>query len=244
MIQGGNDLLPRAFARQLSEKIHYGTQVVRIEQHARGVQVVFLRAGSPQKITADYVICAIPFAVLKQVEIAPQFSPGKQKAIDELAYTSVAGVLMQSGRKVWVDQGLSGEAYTDLPVMLVAEATSNQPGRRGILFSNMTGPQARRVTSMTERERITFTLKTTEQLFPGLSQHFEGGVSKCWDEDEWARGGYAWFKPGQMFSLMPHIARPEGRVHFAGEHTSSWPGYMQGALESGARAAREIERAP
>lgn len=65
----------------------------------------------------------------------------------------------------------------------------------------------------------------------------------CWDEDEWARGGYAWFKPGQIFSLMPYIARPEGRVHFAGEHTSAWPGYMQGALESGVRAAGEIERA-
>jgi monoamine oxidase len=244
MIKGGNDLLPQAFAHQLSEKIQYGAQVVRIEQDSRGVQVVFLRADTPsQSIRADYVICAIPFSVLKQVEVVPQFSPQKRKAIEELQYTSVARVLMQSGRKVWVDQGLSGEAYTDLPVMLVAEATSNQQGRRGILFANMTGPQARRLTSMPERERLNFTVKTTEQLFPGLSQHFEGGLSKCWDEDEWARGGYAWFKPGQIFSLMPAIARAEGRVHFAGEHTSAWPGYMQGALESGIRAAREIERA-
>jgi monoamine oxidase len=81
-----------------------------------------------------------------------------------------------------VDQGLSGEAATDLPVMLVAEATSNQPGPRGILFSNMTGSQARRVTAMRERERISFTLQTTEQLFPGISRHFEGGISKCWDD--------------------------------------------------------------
>lgn len=68
-------------------------------------------------------------------------------------------------------------------------------------------------------------------------------MSKCWDEDEWSRGAYAWFKPGQMISLMPYIARPEGRVYFAGEHTSAWFGFMQGALESGIRAAREIEQA-
>ena len=243
MIKGGNDLLPRAFAHRLADKIHHGTPVVKIEHDARGVRVVFLQFDTPQKVTADYVICAIPFSTLKRVEVVPQFSPEKQRAIEELPYTSVARVLIQTRRRFWVDEGLSGEAATDLPVMWVAEATSNQQGPRGILLSNITGPQARRVTAMRARERISFTLQTTEQLFPGISQHFEGGISKCWDEDEWARGGYAWFKPGQMASLMPYIARPEGRVHFAGEHTSAWFGYMQGALESGARAPREIERA-
>jgi monoamine oxidase len=242
--QGGNDLLPRAFAHRLADKIHHGTPVVKIDHDARGVRVVFLQFDTPQKVTADYVICAIPFSTLKRVEVVPQFSPEKQRAIEELPFTSVASVLIQTRRRFWVDEGLSGEAATDLPVMWVAEATSNQQGPRGVLLSNITGPQARRVTAMRERERISFTLQTTEQLFPGISQHFEGGISKCWDEDEWARGGYAWFKPGQMTSLMPYIARPEGRVHFAGEHTSAWFGYMQGALESDARAAREIERAP
>jgi monoamine oxidase len=243
MIKGGNDLLPQAFAHRLADKILYGTPVKRIEQDSREVRVMFLQSETLQKITGDYVICTIPFSVLKQVEVVPNFSPEKKKAIEELRYTSVARVLLQCRKKFWVDEGLSGEAATDLPVMLIAEATSNQHGSRGILFSNMTGPQARQISAMRERERISFTLNTTEQLFPGISQHFEGGISKCWDEDEWARGGYAWFKPGQMSSLMPYIARPEGRVHFAGEHTSAWPGYMQGALESGNRAAQEIERA-
>ncbi len=217
---------------------------MRIEHDAREARVVFLQSGTPQMMTTDYVICAIPFSTLKHVEVVPRFSPGKQKAIAELPYTSVARVFMQSRRRFWVDEGLSGEAATDLPVMLTFEATSHQEGRRGILFCNTVGPQARQITAMAERERISFTLRTTEQLFPGISQHFEGGMSKCWDEDEWSRGAYAWFKPGQMTSLMPHIAQPEGRIHFAGEHTSKWFGFMQGALESGTRAAQEIERAP
>jgi monoamine oxidase len=244
MIKGGNDLLPRGFASRLADKIHYNTPVIRIKHDAREVRVVFLQSDATREIMANYAICAIPFSTLKAIEVVPPFSPEKQKAIEELSYTSVARVLIQSRKKFWVDEGLSGEAYTDLPVMLVAEATSNQQGPRGILFANMTGPQARRVAGMREPERISFTLQTTEQLFPGIGQHFEGGISKCWDEDQWARGGYAWFKPGQLVSLMPSIARPEGRVHFAGEHASAWPGFMQGALESGVRAAREIERAP
>src|SRR2546430_12324154 len=79
-----------------------------------------------------------------------------------------------------------------------------------------------------------------ERIFPGIREDFERGVSKSWDQDPWARGAFAYLRPGQMLSLLPHLARPEGRVHFAGEHTSPWSGWMQGALDSGLRAAREI----
>lgn len=239
----GNDHLPKAFAQRLGKRILYGTPVVRIEHNSRSVRAVFLQSGTPQTMTADYLICAIPFSTLKSVEIVPRFSPAKEGAIRELPYTSVARVFMQSRTRFWVDEGLSGEAATDLPIMLTFEATSHQQGDRGILFSNTIGPQARRLTAMADSERIKFALRTAEQLFPGMTKNFEGGTSKCWDEDKWSRGAYAWFKPGQMTSLMPYIARPEGRIYFAGEHTSRWFGFMQGALESGVRAAGEIERA-
>jgi monoamine oxidase len=76
-----------------------------------------------------------------------------------------------------------------------------------------------------------------------VRREFEVGATKCWDEDEWARGAYAWYRPGQMSTLLPHVARAEGRIHFAGEHASSTFGWMQGAIESGNRAAREINDA-
>jgi monoamine oxidase len=69
-------------------------------------------------------------------------------------------------------------------------------------------------------------------------------VTKCWDEDEWARGVASYYKPGQFSSPLPHVARPEGRIHFAGEHTSVWiGGWMQGVLESGYRVARQVNAA-
>jgi monoamine oxidase len=76
-----------------------------------------------------------------------------------------------------------------------------------------------------------------------MAENFEGGASKAWEEDPWARGAYTSLGVGQMFGLMPHVARPEGRIYFAGEHASAWHGWMQGALESGNRAAREINAA-
>lgn len=63
-------------------------------------------------------------------------------------------------------------------------------------------------------------------------------------KDEWARGASAYYKPGQFSSLHPHVSKPEGRIYFAGEHTSVWiDGWMQGALESGNRVANEINSA-
>lgn len=242
-IKGGTDLLPKALGAHLSQKIHYGAPVVKIENGARGVSVTFLQAGGNVTIAADYLVCAIPFTLLREIEISRPFSPEKQQAIKELPYTSVARVYLQSRREFWNDEGLGVSAYTDLPVMAIINSTLNQPGTRGILESYSAGERARAATAMKESERISFTLEQVEKVYPLIRKNFEGGASVCWDEDRWARGAYAWFKPGQMSELLPHIARAEGRIHFAGEHTSDWPGWMQGALQSGHRAAREINGA-
>lgn len=242
-IRGGTDALPKAFATRLADKIHFGSPVVRIEHVASGVKVACLQGGTHRTLTADHLVCAMPFSVLKRIEIAPGFSREKQMAIEQLQYTSVARVYVQTKKRFWFDEGLSGNASTDLPVMGVYERTINQAGVRGILESYAAGQQARRVTAMKDSERVLGALDGMKKVFPSIGEYFEGGASKCWDEDEWSRGAYIWFKPGQMSSLMPHIARAEGRVHFAGEHASTSPGWMQGALESGNRVAREINDA-
>ena len=244
VIKGGSDLLPKAFAVRLDHNIRYGVPVVRIDHGAERVRVTFLQAGRQQTMAADHLICAIPFSVLKRIETFPRFSPAKQQALNELLYASVTRIYLQSRKRFWIDEGVRGHAGTDLPIMRVLAHPLYQPGTRGILEANVFGPGGRRVTAMEESERISFALKYMEKVHPGIRENFEGGTSKSWDEDEWARGAYTWFKPGQMSSLLPHIARPEGRVHFAGEHTSAWSASMEGALESGNRAAKEVNEAP
>ncbi len=243
-IEGGNDLLPKAFAARLSERIRYGATAVRIEHDAQGVQVVFLQAGRHHTCAGDYLICAVPFSVLRQVEVSPPFSPGKQKAIRELPYFSAARVSMQFRKRVWLDlaRGWDRDAG-DLPIQTIVDATHFQPGSRGILQTYTGGPEARRLMELGESERICFTLEQMENIIPEIRQYFEGGISKLWDEDPWARGASSWYKPGQMSELWPHVPGPEGRVHFAGDHTSAWIRWMQGALESGNRAAREVSEA-
>lgn len=243
-IKGGTDLLPKAFAARLSEKIRYGKPVIRIEQTAESVKAVFLSAGSYHTMTGDYLICAVPFSVQNNIEAAPAFSAGKQRAIEQLPYLSGSKIFLQSRTRFWAGEGLSGFVTTDLPIGQVWDMTYQQPGSRGILQAFPISIHSRRITGMSESERIQFALAQVETIYPGMRENFEGGVTKCWDADEWARGVSAFYKPGQFSSLYPHVARPEGRIHFAGEHTSIWvDGWMQGALESGERVAREVNGA-
>lgn len=242
-IRGGTDLLAKAFADRLAGRIRYESPVVRIEPGEASASVVVGRDGQHQRLTADHVVCTIPFSVLRQIDVSPSFSPQKQRVIEELPYTSIARVYLQFKRKIWTTENLYVTAATDLPIKWLFEHTVNQPGPRGILEAQAAGVEGRRVTRMTEGERIQFALDHVERVFPGIRSDFERGTSKAWDEDPWARGAFAYFRPGQMLSLLPHIARVEGRVHFAGDHTSPWSAWMQGALESGLRAAREINEA-
>ncbi len=244
-IQGGSDLLPRAFAARLREKICYGAAAVKIAHGPQQVQAVFGQAGSHQTLEADHMICTVPFPVLRQIEISPPLSAEKREVIHRLQYASVTRVFLQSRKRFWAEGGVDGNAYTDLPIMQVQEHPifREEAGKRGILEAHIRGPRAQEVDSLEEGARIRFVLEEMERVHPGFGRQYEGGISKSWDRDPWAQGAYSWFRPGQMTSWLPIIKQPEGRLHFAGEHTSVLPATMEGALESGVRAAREVHEA-
>ena len=92
---------------------------------------------------------------------------------------------------------------------------------------------------MTEEDRIAAAFDQARRIFPEFTAAFEGGVSKAWGLDPWQRGSFALHTPGQI-GYITTLREPEGRIHFAGEHTSHWTGWMQGALDSARRVVREI----
>ena len=240
VIRGGSDTLPRALAARLADKIRYGCAALRIEQNERGVRVVFTQSGTEQTIAADYVICATPFSVLRNVEFWPPVTREKQQAIARLGNTSVVRVFLQTRKRFWLDEGLSGAATTDLPLMTAYDKNFYQPGTRGVLEAYVAGERARKLAAMNADDRFNFAVSQMQMIHPSIREHLEGGTSVCWDSEPWSRGAYAWFRPGEMTTMMPHIATPEGRIHFAGDHTSPAPGWMNGALQSGNRVAREV----
>jgi monoamine oxidase len=236
VIRDGSDALPKAFAAALGDRVRYDVPVVRLEHSARAVTVATAR----ERFNADYAICTLPFSVLRGVEVSPPFSPAKRVAIEELRYTSVLRICLQFKRKIWTAEQLYFLTTTDLPLTWMYEQTINQPGARGILEAQAVGPHARRLAAMPEVERIKFALSQLERIFPGAGAAYERGTSVAWDVEPWARGAFAYFAPHQLSMMQPVLARPEGRVLCAGDHTSAWPGWMQGALASGLAAAQAV----
>jgi len=241
-IKGGNDLLPKAFAAKLSDKIHYGSPVVRIEQDSSKVRAIALQSGTHQAFEGDRLICTIPFPVLRKVEINPPFSELKRKAIAELAYDTITRVLLQCRTRYWEKNGNNGFGISDLP-QEIWHPTFDQPGPRGLLASYLYFSVGQRVGEMSEEQRLHFVTREMERVHPGLLDNLEGHFSKIWPADPWARGAAAIPSPDQMTTICVGIERPEGRVHFAGEHTSRFTAWMQGALQSGLRAAKEVHEA-
>jgi monoamine oxidase len=240
-IAGGNDLLPQRLAQLLPTAIEYGCAVTRIEHSRSSVTVTFRRDGREERQVADDVICATPFSCLRAVELAPALRPEKRDVIEGLRSTSVTHVFVQMRRRFWTSRSdLGTMGATDLPIGLVRDATFNQAGERGIIDCYSAGEDARALAAMEDADRDAFVLEHLERVLPGSQEHREQIVLKSWDDDEWSRGDYAWFAPGEMMRFSPHLATPEGRVHFAGDQTSPWPTWQEGAIHSGHRAAREV----
>lgn len=237
-IKGGNDLLPRAFATRLDGRIRYGSPAIAIGQDDGSAWVVIERRGERHLVRGKHVVCAAPFSVVRTMFSEARLSPDKQGLIAAQEYTPATKVFLQTRSNFWRREGLSGFAYTDLPLERLW-AFDREEGR-SLLIAYTESMGALRLDAMTPSERLEAVFADARRIFPKLSEEFEGGVSNSWATDPWQRGAWAQYNVGQIRNI-PLNARREGRIHFAGEHTSCWNGWMQGALESAHRVIREID---
>jgi monoamine oxidase len=242
-VEGGMDRLPTAFLPELGRDIRFGAELVALDYTADAVTAHYRSAAGPATVTGDCAILALPFPALRFVEVLTPFSPAKQRAIRQLHYTDAVKVLLACRRRFWEeDEGIAGGAsVTDLPIRAVYYPDHGRETGRGVLTGCYTyGEEAARWRALPPEERIIQALKYVARLHPQVTAEFEAGAAKVWGEDRFAGGAFAVFAPGQQAALHAHAAAPEGPVYFAGEHTSLKHAWVEGAVESGLRAAREV----
>ena len=246
-IAGGMDRLPNAFYGELEREVRLGAEVFAIDQDADSVTVHYKTEAGRFTETADYAVMTVPFSVLRSIEALTPFSRAKQRAIRQLNYHASTKVLFQVRERVWeTDDGiLGGATVTDLPIRRMNYPTPDPTTERGMLLASYTwGQDALQWGAMDEETRLEEALDDVSRIHPRIREVFEVGASHAWYGDRWARGAFAMFAPEQQTELQADIVAPEGRIYFAGEHCSLYHAWIQGALESGIRAARQIHELP
>ncbi len=238
-VRGGNDRLATVMADRLRGPVRLNTAVRRVRQDGRHVVVTVEGASRLDEIAADYAVIALPATTARDVVFEPNLPDAQQDAIAHLRSGAATRLLLQFDRRFWMRRGRPAAFGSDQPFGAVWDGNEEQKGRAGVLSFLAGGGASRELQDLLMREGDGGLRRRLAWL--GAPANVLASRAVVWEQDAWARGGYAYFDPGFDPLWRDWLARPHGRVVFAGEHTSlRWQGYMNGAVESGQRAAAEI----
>jgi len=249
-IKGGSSRLIEALAKAIAGKVtvHKMHKLTAVATGAGNtLRLTFDTLEGAREFSFARAICALPFTMLRGGRVAGLgrigLSKGKLKAIEELGYGTNVKAMLAFKERIWrkAEPVNNGFTYTDQTFQCCWETSRAQEGQAGILtnyLAGKTGLEALR------RDRFDLTLKELDKVFPGAEAAFLGPrVIMHWPTQPFILGSYSCALIGQFVEMFDDCATPElgGRLLFAGEHTSGdFAGFMNGAVQSGIRVAKEL----
>jgi monoamine oxidase len=241
----GNDTFTTRLAEALDPaqlKLNTALQAIRETADGR-YQLTFQRDKSTFDVTADHVVLALPFSILRELDVKLDLPEPKKLAIAELGYGTNSKLMCGFSSRPWRTAGLSrGETYTDLAYQTTWETSRLQPGESGIITNFLGGERGIAVGDGTPEERMADFLTQFDQVFPGVKAVSNGKVARFhWPSNPLVKGSYSSYKVGQYTRFTGSEFERFKNVHFCGEHTSlDAQGFMEGGALTGAAAADEI----
>lgn len=235
-VKNGYDLLPQAFAQALTEKIKLDNAVTRIVQTSNGVEV---SCSSGKRYLGDYVLCTVPLTVLNQITFLPDLSPAKKEATaGGYNYQAATRCYVQFPHRFWEKDDLNGWGFLEDEELW--HTTWDKPEKTGILHAYLKGGKAREMDSFEGNTQQQKLLQHWDNILPGVSNYSVRSHFHSWTKEIWSKAGWAHPTDEQEKKLFSELGKSEGKIYFSGEHTSKTRGWVQGALESGIKAAKEI----
>lgn len=238
-VVGGNDLIPQAIASRLPD-LRLKAVVTSVKAQPEGVTIKYKQVDSFHTIRSAFAILAVPLTVARMIDFNATLPAAHQKLVDELSYGAVTKVMIEYRQRFWRDRHWNGRLYTDHPIVMTWDATSHLRHEHGILTAYTGGGPGAELSKLSDEERIQTAVAAIESTFPGSSDLIETTKTIAWVNEPFTRCSYMAFSPHQVTTHWQTLFTPAGRLYFAGEHATVLQGFMEGAVESGQRAAREI----
>lgn len=244
----GNDHYSHRLADRLGrERIRLGQRLARARRCSDGrTQLTFQGDRGSARVCADRVVFAVPFTMLRLVDLqGVELSPTKRLAIAELGMGKNAKMMTGYRERVWRTHGVSGILLSDLEFQCAWDTSRLQVGTTGILTHFSGGDRAAKIGDLKLADHRRLFLDDIEKAYPGTkAAATEQVVRFDWPRYGLTQGSYSAYLPGQWTTIRGSEGAAEGPLHFCGEHTSlEFQGFMEGAAESGLRAAREVAAA-
>ena len=243
---GGSQRLALLMAEQLgAERVRLGAPVRRIEHGPSGIAV---HADGPDGephglvVRARRGIIAIPPTLAGRVSYDPPLPAARDQLTQRMPQGAVVKTMAIYERPFWREAGLSGQATSDTGPARVVFDNSPPEGSPGVLLGFLEGRLARQWGARRAGERRDAVLAGHARLFGERAAKPVGFVERVWAEEEWTRGCYGCLMtPGGWTEYGRALRSPAGPLHWAGAETATvWNGYMDGAVQSGERAASEV----
>jgi monoamine oxidase len=242
-IAEGNDSLPTKLSKQLSQEIELETSLEAIRNNSDGSYLLTVnKSGKVQDIKADEVVITLPFTMLRKVDIKVEIPRAKRLAIDQLGYGTNTKLMTACSERVWQKAGSNGSIISDLDFQSAWETSFLQDGNNAILTNYVGGHRGVEIGKDAAEKQAEKFISQYDKIFPGTSAAYKGvAVRAHWPTMPFMYGSYACYKPGQYTTIAGVEQEAVGGLHFAGEHTAgNFAGYINGACQSGERAAAEI----
>ncbi len=236
-IEFGNDQLPEAFYETLIDHVRLSEPANSVEHINDGVRVV---TDNGTTYSGDKVICTLPLPVLDKVSFSPSLSSQKQEAINGgYTYNTATRIMFSSPTRFWKNEGQNGFGKTDWPEE-IWHPSWDKENEAGILLSYLRREKAIEADALNDAVKNIQILNRWENVFTGVHNNLTHTYTHSWAKEEWSKAGWPAPTEEEEEALGSSLGLAEGHIHFAGEHTTEYHGWMQGALLSGIRAANEI----
>lgn len=234
----GVQRIPEAMAESLVQPVHYGRTVRRIEDDGRQV-TVFCEGGAEYK--AAYAVCALPFTVLRRIAFDPPLHGSQREAVASLPSQSMTQLYFAHKSEFWEADEFAPSLFTDTVAgMFSAIRNGSDPGEITGFSAWVMGRNAARLDALPPEAAGARVIDEIEAVRPAARGQLEFIGRLGWGADPFARGAWAYFRPGQITRFAAAMGAPHGRVRFCGEHLAQTNRGMEGAMESGESAAMEI----
>ena len=236
--RGGNQRIPEGMAQRLKGGVRLNRTVTAIASDSSGV-TVHTRDGG--RYTARAVICALPFSTLRHVRFEPGLAGAQGQAVKTLPHQMITQIALDVRKPFWESDGLPPAMWTDSPIGRVfAIHRSADDDEVASLLVTAYGHKAAYLDRLGREGAGRFVIAEIERMRPAAKGRLRVAAQHSWALDPYAAGDWAYFAPGTVTQFMPAMFQPHGRVHFCGEQTSVGARGMEGAMESGERAALEV----